>query len=88
MANQGEYFAVDEFNGDGYFNRRHLLKTHIVTAVMPDGQLAGAALFGPESVCRSEDIPNAKVYLFILPQYRTQGLGKLLYNQVETFIKR
>ena len=87
FATRGEYFGVDEFTKDGYYNRRLLVNTHMLVAKTSTGTLAGAALFGGCRTNRSKKIPNARLYLFVSPTHRELGKGRALFDRSMKVIK-
>ena len=87
-AEEGTGFAIDEFTGDGFFNRQLLRKSQeIVITERSGGEPIAAAIFGQSAICRTVS-PMGGGYVLVKKEYRRQGIGNALLNFVLEELER
>ena len=86
MADAGEGFGIDEFDENGCHCRGTFYESDVFVVIDEDGEVAGAALFGPSSLSRTK-MTAAGCYTGIKPSYRDAGLGTKLLEYFVTLAK-
>ena len=87
-ADKGNGFALDEFNPDGFFNRKFLRECHNLVLCSPDGDVLGAALFGPSAICQSITTPVLHFYIVVSKEGKNRGVGMHLLDAVIEFASK
>ncbi len=87
-AARGEGFGLDEFTEEGYFNRMFFREANILVAENTQGEIVGAAVFGPSSLSRMENPLLSTCYVTVDTNRRKQGIGKSLLEYSMDLLKK
>lgn len=83
-AEQGEGFAVDEFDLDGLHNRKFFRHSVTLAALRKqDNVIIGGAIIGVTSLAKAQQAPSMGVYFVVNSTCRGQGYGKDIMRIVE-----
>ena len=82
-AYQGSTFAIDEFPSLEIFMNSFLDGRQLIIIEKEQDTVVGVGILGTSHICRSSTSPNAVIYLYLLPQFRGQGYGKLVFSFLE-----
>ena len=82
-ARSGYMIALDEFLGNGTWNRKFLKRTHLIGAYSSSGDLIGQGMFGPSAICRTESLVMG-CYILVDSERKYQGLEEVMVeNMIE-----
>lgn len=79
-ASEGQGFAVDEFNSNGFMNRRLLNKNYMLVIKSENNSILAGLVFGPTKLCRDSRTTQVGGYMIVNKAERCKSLGKALLN--------